>query len=195
MSPASLSSELIRAGERQNWRTSPRSVAAAASRWAPVYVLVPGRQPHEADGAFDLHGMGELGALGWPEWLSKDCVVVVDELTPEIAALLSKIGPRAVSYLSTKKEHDVDTTWRQLPLVRQSESGRPFVNAFIPVNFLAKQVRHHGFGFTGYQLVLSRRVGFHDDPPDAVAWLTASFHDTHVIVVEEALASAWKARA
>ena len=51
------------------------------------------------------------------------------------------------------------------------------------------------FGFTGYQLVLSGRTGNRRRSAAAVAWLTSAFHDTDVVVVENAVASAWKGRA
>ena len=65
----------------------------------------------------------------------------------------------------------------------------------VPVNRLAERHRHHGFGFTDYLLVLSDRTGDHRVPPPAAAWLSAAFNDADVVVVEDAVASAWKGRA
>ena len=65
----------------------------------------------------------------------------------------------------------------------------------VPVNRLAERHRHHGFGFTDYLLVLSDRTGDHRRPPPAAAWLSAAFNDADVVVVEDAVASAWKGRA
>ncbi len=63
------------------------------------------------------------------------------------------------------------------------------------MNRLAEQHRHHGFGFTGYLLVLSDRTGAHEGPPPAAAWLSSAFNDADVVVVEDAVASGWKGRA
>ena len=65
----------------------------------------------------------------------------------------------------------------------------------VPVNPLAELHRHHGFGFTGYQLVLSDRPGTPDDPPPAVAWLSAAFPAAEIVLIDDAVASAWKGRA
>ncbi len=65
----------------------------------------------------------------------------------------------------------------------------------IPLNPLAQKHRHNGFGFVGYHLVLSGRSGPNEVPPAAASWLTAAFHDQHVIVVEDGIASAWQGRA
>ena len=52
--------------------------------------------------------------------------------------------------------------------------------------------RHHGFGFTDYVLVLSDRTGEKAEPPPAAAWVSAAFTDADVVVVEDAVAWAWK---
>jgi hypothetical protein len=170
-----------------------RCVAAAASRWASVSVLAPGPGPGGADGAFDLQGMGEDGASEWLAGLLDDCIVIVDELTPHIAALFGGgAGTRARFYISPGIQVP-DALWQRLPLVADL-AARPFVHTFIPVNPLAEEHRHNGFGFTNYLLVLSGRLGAHDEPPPAAAWLTAAFHDANVVVVEQAVASAWRGR-
>lgn len=180
------------------WRTRSdelayvtRCVAAAASRWGQVAVLVPGHGP-SADGAFDLRGMGEVGAFEWPAELARDCTVIVDELTLDLAPLLARVGTGARFYISSGIGAP-DASWSQLPLVRET-AAQPFVHTFIPINPLAEEHRHNGFGFTNYLLVLSGRSGVHDDLPPAAAWLTAAFHDAHVVIVEQAVASAWKGR-
>jgi len=172
-----------------------RSVAGAISRWDHVSVLAPGPRGHvQADGAFDVEGIGELDAYEWPGRLSSDCVVVVDDLAPAVVELVSRVAPRAVFYLA---EHgrDHDPSWKRIPLTEDAKRGSPFAKVYIPVNPLAALHRHNGFGFTGYQLVLSGRTGPHEDPPSAVAWLTSAFHESYVVVVENAVASAWKGRA
>jgi len=176
-----------------------RLIAGAASRCGPVSVLVPGTTgPSEPDGVFDLEGLGEAGDLRWPVEISGDHTVVVDDLTPEVAALLSRVEPRAVFYLTAGSSDGHPPSWQRLHLVdTESGSAQPSVNVHIPVNPLAELHRHHGFGFTGYQLVLSDRLGCGNEEgaPPAVAWLSSAFHDAHVLVVEDAVASAWRGRA
>lgn len=167
-----------------------RSIAGAASRSRAVAVLVPGERSPEADGAFELRAMGKPGALRWPSGLSTDATVIVDELTPEIAALLAANGSTSVWFLSAA-DGTPQPGWRRLPVV----GGDNALGVHVPVNRLAEQHRHHGFGFTDYLLVLSDRTGLHAEPPPAAAWLSAAFADADVVVVENAMASAWKGRA
>ena len=171
-------------------RDVTRSIAGAATRSGPVTVLVPGLEGATADGAFDLESIGEQGSLGWPEDLSPGAVVV-DDLTPELASLLEWSDPAPVYYLSATAA-ELSPAWQRLHLVGQDG---PVVHVHVPVNPLARRHRHHGFGFTGYVLVLSDRTGPADDPPPPVAWLSAAFMDADVVVVEDAVASAWKGRA
>jgi hypothetical protein len=170
-----------------------RSIAGAATRCSLVSVLVPGTAGRrEPDGAFDLLGIGESGRLQWPGGLSPGTTVVVDEVTAEFATLLSRVSPRRVLYLSAPAD-GVDPTWRRLELVGDDPSCS--VGVHVPVNPLARLHRHHGFGFTGYQLVLSDGSGSPDEPPAAAAWLSSAFADADVVVVEDAVASAWRGRA
>jgi hypothetical protein len=166
-----------------------RSIAGAASRCGPVAVLVPGDLGRRADGAFDLQGVGPLGELAWPAGLSTETTVIVDDLTAEVAALLTSVDPQAVQFLSDTVG-TANPAWRRLPLV----GGHDPVSVHVPVNRLAEQHRHHGFGFTNYLLVLSDRTGAHEDPPAAAAWLSAAFPKADVVVLEDAVASAWKGR-
>ncbi len=174
-----------------------RAVAGAASRCGPVSILVPGpagrRQP---DGAFDLQGMGEGGQLlRGPGAVAADCTVIVDELTAAIAEQLTRIGPRRVLAISGGIE-GFGPAWRPLHLVPVDDvHASSTVSVHVPVNPLAGLHRHHGFGFTGYQLVLSDGSGAKDGPPPAVAWLSGAFHETDVVVVQDAVASAWRGRA
>ena len=182
----------LRQGSELSYVT--RLLAGAASRCGPVSVLVPGPPgSHRPDGAFDLQGIGEDAELHWPAHVPGGQTVIVDELTPAVQALLSKADPRQALFLSAPKGHDVG--WQHLGLV--DISHRPngaTVDLHIPVNRLAERHRHHGFGFTGYQLVLSDRLEPNPDPPAAAAWVTAAFADLDVVVVEAATASAWKGR-
>ncbi|HEY5335658.1 MAG TPA: hypothetical protein VIJ71_06520 [Mycobacteriales bacterium] len=154
-------------------------------------VLVPqsaGRGPN--DGAFDLQDIGMPGAPVWPSELSADAHVIVDDLTSEIASLLSRTGPPSVHYLSGGGGQTLPG-WHALTLV----GGDHPLGVHVPVNRLAERHRHHGFGFTDYLLVLSDRAGTHAEPPPAAAWLSAGFNEADVVVLEDAVASAWRGRA
>jgi hypothetical protein len=167
-----------------------RSIAGAATRCGPVSVLVPGEPDRrEPDGAFDLEGMGMPGALQWPEGLDRDTTVIVDDLTREVAALLARTGPRAVLFLAGP-DTELLPAGQRVDLVGGDEP----LGVHVPVNRLAEQHRHHGFGFTGYLLVLSNRTGSQGEPPPAADWLGSAFHDADVVVVEDAVAWAWKGR-
>ena len=174
-----------------------RSIAGAASRFAPVSVLVPGSAgSSEPDGAFDLEGIETTGDPRWPDHLRSVSTVVVDELTPEVTALLSGEDPDAVFFLSSLTEDPDLSSWRRMHLVQAGEDDPSlWVNVHVPVNPLAQLHRHHGFGFTGYQLVLSDRSGIPTDPPPAVAWLSAAFPAAEIVLVGDGVASAWKGRA
>jgi hypothetical protein len=176
-----------------------RSVAAAVSRFARVSVLAPGRVgDRRPDGAFDVVGVGYPGSYRWPSGVDPACAAVVDEPAPDLEGLLSGT-PVSIAFslcggLTTEPEAERDLFWQPLPLVRPVAGG-PFVKVYVPVNPMAERDRHHGFGFTGYLLVLSGRTRPHDDPPDPVAWLTAAYPDRDILVIERATASAWKGRA
>ncbi len=174
-----------------------RSLAGAASRCARVSVLAPGAVgSREPDGAFDLEGMGTIGHLSWPDGLALAGAVVVDELTPEVTALLSGGDPDAAFFLSSLSDGADPLPWRRMHLVQAGEDDpSPWVNVHVPVNPLAQLHRHHGFGFTGYQLVLSDRAGTPADPPPAVAWLSAAFPAAEIVLIGDGIASAWKGRA
>ncbi len=173
-----------------------RSIAGAATRWARVDVGAPGppgtRRP---DGAFDVAALGARGSLRLPGGLAPEgSVIVVDDVTAEMAELVSAAAPHAVFYLSATDGEPV-RSWTQLQFVASADRRVPIVELSVPVNPLAERHRHHGFGFTGYHLVLSAGAGAAASPPDAAAWLTAAFPDEYVVVVEDAMASAWKNRA
>ncbi|HEX4433716.1 MAG TPA: hypothetical protein VH012_02735 [Acidimicrobiales bacterium] len=173
-----------------------RCIAGAASRLGPVSVLVPGPIGRaEADGAFDLVGMGAGHDLRWPRPPGSRDVVVVDELTPAVAALLGDIDPRSVFFLSDGAGTHGGPSWRRLHLTHADDNdASPWVTVLVPVNPLAQLHRHHGFGFTGYQLVLSDEPGDADDPPPAVAWLSAAYPAAEIVLVGDGVASAWKGR-
>jgi hypothetical protein len=165
-----------------------RSLAGAASRHGPVSVLVTD-DATGPDGAFDPGSLGR--PPHWPADAPLDGPVIVDELTPEIASLLrhANVRPPSVWFLPAAGGAP-DPRWHPLPV-----AGDGSVGVYVPVNPLAERHRHHGFGFTGYLLVLSGRAAAEDEPPPEVAWLSAAFTDEHVVLVEQAAASAWRARA
>jgi hypothetical protein len=170
-----------------------RCVAAAASRCGPVVVLAPGASG--PDGAFDLSSL-DTGRCD-PAALPRRCTVFVDDdTTPAVEALIDGTEPRAVYRLSGEPRRD---DWRPVILTGDGTGDAPGgtrLTVHVPVHPLAARERHHGFGFTGYQLVLSdRRDASRDDPPDAARWLTAAFPDDHVVVVEDGTAAAWRGRA
>jgi hypothetical protein len=167
-----------------------RSIAGAATRCGPVSVLVPGEPDRrEPDGAFDLEGMGMPGALRWPDDLDRDATVIVDDLSPAVAALLARTEPGAVLFLAGPG-NELLPAGRRVDLVGGDEP----LGVHVPVNRLAERHRHHGFGFTGYLLVLSDRTGSQGEPPPAADWLGSAFQDADVVVVEDAVAWAWKGR-
>ncbi|HEY6474870.1 MAG TPA: hypothetical protein VIY26_18400 [Acidimicrobiales bacterium] len=171
-----------------------RAIAGGVSRRGAVAVLVPGREgTREPDGAFDLEGTGEGDGFVWPAHLPADSVVVVDDLTPEVRAGLAGAGVESGFRLSPRAGAGIDGRWPRIGLVEGDGDVRPG-GPFVTVNPGAMADRHHGFGFTGYVLVLSGRLRRHADPPAAVAWLTSAFHDCDIVVVEDAVASAWKGR-
>jgi hypothetical protein len=167
-----------------------RSIAGAGIRTGPVAVLVPGTPEPAGDGAFDLRSMGSGAEFQWPHDLDPDTTVIVDSMTPALAARLAVVSPRAVLFV----DGDPGVSrpgWQRLELV---EGDHP-VYVHVPVNRLAERHRHHGFGFTEYLLVLADPADQSEEPPPAAAWLTAGFNDDEIVVVKDAVASAWKGRA
>ena len=106
---------------------------------------------------------------------------------PKLRRCCRETGPPSVHYLSGG-ESGPSPAWRPLTLV----GGDHPLGVHVPVNRLAERHRHHGFGFTDYLLVLSDRAGTHAEPPPAAAWLSAGFDGADVVVLEDAVASAWK---
>jgi hypothetical protein len=110
--------------------------------------------------------------------------------------LLSGGDPDVVFFLSSLTGDPDLPSWRRMHLVQAGEDDpSPWVNVHVPVNPLAQLHRHHGFGFTGYQLVLSDRSGTPADPPPAVGWLSGAFPAAEIVLIGDGIASAWKGRA
>jgi hypothetical protein len=168
-----------------------RSLAGALSRISDVTVLAPGPAgTRQADGAFDVVGIGQDGSDEVPAaTLPGDCSVIVDDVSPELVGLLSQLRPGSVWYMASSDEPA--PTWRQLRFV--GDHAVP-AGTYVRVNRAAETHRHHGFGFTDYVLVLSDGVR-REEPPSAVAWLSAAFPRFDVVVVDAGVASAWRGRA
>jgi hypothetical protein len=136
-------------------------------------------------------GFGEAGELELPTGIDADATIVIDELTQQIGTMLTAEAGTPGFYLSAT-EGTTDPSWRKLRVVPDHGSGSSHcVCPYVPVNSLAAQHRHNGFGFTGYLLVLA---GPNGPTPEPVAWLSAAFHDANVILVSQAVASAWRGR-
>ncbi len=179
-----------------------RSVAAALSRHAVVTVVVP--MPAgmgEADGAFDLIGIGEGPGSGWPDarkalWPrppEADAMWVLDDLSAH--ALQHAFGAVGSAYFIAPPDRKPSPSLRQL--VFTPDGAAAALGMHVPINPLAGSHRHAGLGFTGYILVLTNRPSTPpvEPPTPAVAWLTSRFHDQYVVIVEGGSAAVWKGRA
>lgn len=180
-----------------------RAVAGAASRTGPVCVITPmPAGTTEADGGFDLHGIGTAGRDGWPEtadtrWppLGEQSTWIVDQLDLGARALVDGCGNGRRAFSVGALADGVDEGIGQLALVGSADGDA--VGVHVPVNPLAAGHRHMGLGFTGYILVLTDRSASPsvEPPTPAVGWLTSRFYDHHVVVVEGGAAAAWRGRA
>ncbi len=183
-----------------------RAVAGAVSRSADVTVVTPlPAGTTEPDGAFDLVGIGvrpgdrwpEPGAARWPTPPGPGTRWILDEASDDAVAILGAFGAMDQAFSIAPAAAVERTGLRQLSLTPGDRGASGMVGMHVSVNPLAAAHRHAGLGFTGYVLVLSDRS---DTPPvqpptPAVAWLTARFHDRHIVVVEGGTAAAWKGRA
>jgi hypothetical protein len=119
-------------------------------------------------------------------------IVIVDEVTPGIETMLATSASSSVWYLSSSGTRAM--TGRQLMCAPVPHLEVPTLDLFVPVNPLAARHRHHGFGFTGYVLVLPDPEG-PGGAADAVQSIGARFEEAWVVVVEGAVASAWRGQA
>ncbi|MHB1582160.1 MAG: hypothetical protein ACYCU7_02375 [Acidimicrobiales bacterium] len=179
-----------------------RSIAAAASRYMPVAILVPGDPGASTpDGLFDVVGVGSTatkpGAESHtPDWPSPSEARWPDDLSPSF--VMTEGDDRSAAALAASWA----PTTAVLPVVHRRRPGShsdlvPLeLGLPVPVNPLAAARPHNGFGFTDYLLVLSgRRSAPTDDRlTPAAAWLAAAFPREHLVVVENAVASAWRSR-
>ena len=169
-----------------------RSLAAAMSRIRPVTVVASGPERETvADGAFDLVGAATNESWRLPSGLPSQPAVVVDEVLAQ--------WPRCVP--DRQPGRPCCSSLRPCVVIRPGAGSPPPAAVTVrstwacmcPVNRLAEEHRHHGFGFVGYQLVLLGDVdGVSDEPPRAVQALGASFPDDDVIVVGNGQARAWR---
>lgn len=177
-----------------------RALAGAASRMGTVNIVTPMTEGLvEADGAFDVLGVGTAEDGGWPaadRWpgsIDARCWVV-DEVDPSARALVERYAPSRFAFSVAPTAEGDGAHLRDLGLVATDGNG---LGPHVPINPLAAQHRHMGLGFTGYILVLTDRSGDPavDPPTPFVGWLTSRFYDEHVIVIEGGTAAVWKGRA
>lgn len=172
-----------------------RSIAAGLSRHADVEVLVPGtpRSPR-SDGLFDLQAIG--GNRATREWPHPSHVVWPDGTPPEAVVIESGdvTARRIAAHFAATSQRFVispnqSTAKGDVPLV-PSEIGIP-----VPVSPMARARPHNGFGFSDYLLVLTNRHGSPaQSPPPLAAWLAARFPRSHLVLIDNAIASAWRSR-
>lgn len=162
-----------------------RQLASAMSRSATVDVVVPGPPgPTTPDGAFDLHPVGGTAGAEWPE--------------PARAVWPGTARPQfALVDAGDEGGRRIVEQWAPAAVVLEAGALVAQVGLHVGVNPLAAVRRHNGIGATGYVLVLSDRVGTEEPrrPTPLVAWLTARFTRRLVVVVEDAMAAVWRARA
>ena len=194
-----------------------RALAGALSRHAEVDVVAPGPPGTIPDGLFDVPGTGTADGRGeWPEppsapWDGEGSgrlpplAAVVDQgdvagarlvghHLPGVPVLLVGAGGDPATQAPPGDGRDT-VTGRQAARLRTTPRG---IGLHVPVNPMAAVRPHNGFGFTGYVLVLTDRApadGGAPDPPASptalAAWIIARFPGRHVVVVEDAEASAW----
>ncbi len=191
-----------------------RAVAAAISRVAAVEVMVPGPPgPRRPDGAIDLHLVGGtppahgLGA-GWPDpaearWPTTGPIslVVIEGGDDAARALVETSLPGVPVARVVSSPRDEEATGGGAPELAVG-AGRPpagdgGIGLHVPAHRLAAARGHVGIGFTDYLLVLGDRgpeAAGADAPTALAAWLAARFAERHVVVVENALATVWRAR-
>lgn len=181
-----------------------RTVAAALSRLGPVEVVVPGpagaRRP---DGAFDLVPVGGLGIEPrWPdpaaaEWpaIGPCAVAVVEDGDLDALALADRFLSTVPTVSITSVVANGEGTRLGVGLGTGAVAGQ--VGLHVPVHRLAAARGHVGIGFDDYVLVLGDRGPEEVDETSLsprAAWLAARFAGRHVLVVENAVATVWRAR-
>jgi hypothetical protein len=171
-----------------------RAIAAAASRHNTVSVHAPGPSGQiTPDGLFDVVGCHDI--RNWkpsaPAPSASGSVVIVDELTQSMDLQLQSDLCSRFCIVDQRKVPD--GAWQPL-LGASHDPASLSLHPYVPINPLAMRDRHHGFGFTGYELVLGGVSETRDVPPEAVRWLTAANNSTNVILISDGIASAWRGR-
>ena len=186
-----------------------RNLAGAISRFGAVSVLVPGRPgPPRADGAFDLVPVGEPAAgRWWPDpqtacWPESHtpAIVLIDRPDQDLLGIVRRFVPGvpivAVGAGTTVPD-GTDALWQVGTGPFDPGASVYEVGLHVPINPLAAKRRHNGLGFTDYVLVLGDRrpgLGIEEPPSPLVRWLVSRFPRNDVVVVENAVASAWRSR-
>jgi hypothetical protein len=180
-----------------------RTIAGAATRFSDVTIAIPGDgKATVPDGAFDLHHVGG-DEDGWPGTdqlvlphpLTHYTHVVADEYHESLSILLK--GYKAKRPIHVVAPSPTGATGIvPLALLPEPTATADAIGLHVPINPLAATHRHNGLGFTGYLLVLTDRAGTPavTPPTELAAWLTASFHDLDVVVVEAGSAAVWRGR-
>lgn len=209
------------AGERA---VAVRSLAGALSRRARVDVLVAGPLGDRcADGAFERIGIGppahgadwpDPGAGGTGVTSRYDAVLVDDGDAQAIALARSRLhgarilvtGGKGAPGAEDAALATFDVGYRDAAaLGAPVDSGAPGAHRVLPVGlylrvhpYAAERPHHELQGATGYVLVLSGRgpVDATAAQPDGrVRWVLARFPRERVVVIEDAVATVWRARA
>ena len=185
-----------------------RSVAGALSRLADVDVFVPGDGPRVGDGAFDLIPLGGPRRDRWPlpervaptplpygavlvEAEDVDGRVLAESLAP--GAHVWAVG-RTGSAPGALLTVDLNASTSTGPI---SARGPSRVGLYARIHAGARARRHHGLrSIPEYLLVFGDRLGTTMSrwPSARVRWMLARFPRVHVVVVEGAIARAWRSR-
>lgn len=169
-----------------------RSIAGALSRQAAVDVVTPGAPGTRPDGLFDVQAVG--GSAPWTAWPHPDAAAW--SLSPATSAVVVLATDDTGRWLAQTMAPDC----RHILVGPRAELDPFEVGLPVPINPLAAQRPHIGFGFDGYVLVLSDRSPdtkhrHHGVPTPAASWLIARFPELRMVVVEDATAAAWWGRA
>jgi hypothetical protein len=173
-----------------------RSIAGALSRSADVDVLVPGRAGDvHADGLFDVRAIGEGPSGAWPDptntsWPAGRAPVAL------VVEYGDTLAPRLAAHFATDVPILTITPSGGEPSVGTPSLNPTSLHLHVPVNALAAEHPHIGFGFTDYVLVLSGGQAKYSAgaPRTAATWLAARFPRLHVVVLEHSVASVWRWR-
>ena len=182
-----------------------RALAGALSRHVEVAVATPGNPADSGpDGAFEVHRIGgRAGAwpvtARWPASLRGTSVAVVVGGAAGVALAQAGLPESTVVEVAGPEAPTATRVWA-LTSGRAAElgPGRALqVGMVVPFNPLAAKNRHNGFGFTDYLLVLSDRradPGARHTPTPLAAWLAAGLPRADLVVVEDAVATAFRSR-